>query len=138
MTMLSTVAFAFFVMETDRLGKTLEPYAMTFHQFAAAAIFTAPFIAMETPVLSPSLPLGLALAYLVLICSTLAIVVAAKYQHFVSPTEAAVIYTCEPIVATALSIGLGREAFTWHFVIGGGLIAVATMIASLRNATVTT
>lgn len=55
-------------------------------------------------------------------------------QRRVPATRAALIFTLEPVFATAFGIALGGETLGWHTVVGAGLIFGAIVLASLANA----
>ncbi len=133
MTVLCALAFAVYVMEVDRLGRVHDAFSLTFAQFAVVTVVSVLLIPTQTARLVWTPQFAGVLAYLATVCSTLAIVIASKYQPFVSPTEASVLYTTEPVIAAVLSVALGREPFSMRLVLGGAIVVVATGLAGLAS-----
>lgn len=133
LTVLCALAFAVYVMEIDRLGRVYDAFSLTFAQFAIVTVVSVLLVPTETTRLVWSPQFACVLAYLAVVCSTLAIVVASKYQPLVSPTEASVLYTTEPVIAAVLSVALGRESFSLRLLLGGAIVVIATGLAGLAS-----
>ena len=50
-----------------------------------------------------------------------------------SPVEAAIIYTLEPVFAAIFSVMLAKDFLTWKLALGGGLIIAAMTLSALRS-----
>jgi len=79
---------------------------------------------------------------LVLLCTVFNFLVMNAWQRCVSATEAGLIYSIEPVIATVLaaflpgwisrfaSVGYPNETLTWSLFVGGGLIVGATVLVA--------
>jgi len=139
-------------MLVDYHGKRLDAAALTPGMFASTAIFALVTFAIISPFVTETSPSGwIALSIrpqfwmLILTLSILSSVVAFNlmntYQHYVSASQAGIIYTLEPVFASIaamilpgmLSVAIGVDYANEHLVmpmfIGGGLIIVANLIS---------
>ena len=152
LTTLGAIFFAGQIMLVDYHGKRLDAAALTPGMFASTAIFALVTFAIISPFVTETSPSGwIALSIrpqfwmLILTLSILSSVVAFNlmntYQHYVSASQAGIIYTLEPVFASIaamilpgmLSVAIGVDYANEHLVmpmfIGGGLIIVANLIS---------
>lgn len=133
LTLLSAIVFGDQIVETTRLGKLHPERQLVLAQCLSIALLAAPCALFEGPRFAPGLPVILSLLYLALICTALNLVVLTAAQVIVPPTEASVIYTLEPVIASVLSVAIGREDVTRGLVVGGAIVLVASLVASLGS-----
>lgn len=132
LTIFSAVAFAFYIVELQRLAQSIPPFELVIAQslcIAAMALPCAFFLEPLRLVLSPTF-FGV-VGYLTVVCTMLTFVLMTRAQKVVTAMEAAVIYTLEPVIAASLSIAMGREAFSVQFLVGAILVLSSTLIAAL-------
>lgn len=152
LTTLGAIFFAGQIMLVDYHGKRLDAAALTPGMFVSTALFALITFAVVNPFVTETSSSGwLALSIrpqfwlLILTLSVLSSVVAFNlmntYQHYVSASQAGIIYTLEPVFASMaamvlpglLSAAVGVEYANEHLVlpmfIGGGLIIVANLIS---------
>lgn len=134
LTLLSAIAFAYYIVELARLSRSVEPSDIVIGQSIGIAALALPAaLLFETPTLALSVQTVWVLGYLAFVCTAFTFIMMTRAQKFVSPTEAAVIYTLEPVIATALSMLLGRESFSLQFLIGAILVLFSTAIAATSS-----
>jgi len=135
LTLIAAAVFGDQIVETTRLGKLYPERPIVMAQSFNVALLSLPcLLLLETPRFVPSAGAITALLYLALVCTALNFVVLTAAQVLVAPTEASVIYTLEPVIASGLSVALGRESLTLGLAIGGTLVVAASVVASLGAA----
>lgn len=130
LTLASAVAFALFYFELGRLARKHPALELVIAQSLVTAIGAA-IAAIGLGATRFELGAGpvLGLLYLGVACTALVFFLMAWGQARVDSTEAAVIYTLEPVLAAVFSLLLGRDPFAWSLVQGGGVILLAMWIA---------
>lgn len=152
LTTLGALFFAGQIMLVDRFGRRLDAAALTPGMFASTALIaltvftcTRPFIP-ETPSIGwieMSLRPGFWTLVLALsvFCSVMAFNWMNTYQHYVSASQAGIIYTFEPVCASAAAMVLPallsrlfevdytNERLAWSMLFGGALIIVANLLS---------
>ncbi len=152
---LTTVAAVFFagqILLVDYHGRRLDAAAMTPGMFAATAflaLVTFSIARLTVPETSSGGWFSLAMQprfwTLILALSLLSSVLAFNwmntYQHYVSASQAGIIYTLEPVFASAAAmilpawlstwflIDYANERLVWPMLIGGALIIVANLVS---------
>ena len=159
LTTLGSVFFAFQVLFLDHYGKRINSVAVTPSMFLTAAVLGWMTVGVilgtslkgQTGVPQMGLwdwfglsmrPIFLvSLVGLAVLCSMLAFGWMNKYQPYVSASQAAVIYSLEPVFASAWALFLPglltmvsgiehqNEQVTWSLLLGGVLILVANVVA---------
>ena len=152
LTTLGAIFFAGQIMLVDYHGKRLDAAALTpgmFVSTAAFALITFLVVNSFIPETSPSGWLSLSFKpqfwLLILVLSVFSSVVAFNlmntYQHYVSASQAGIIYTLEPVFASvaamilpgllsaAIGVDYANELLVMPMFIGGGLIIVANLIS---------
>ncbi|MBK8171022.1 MAG: DMT family transporter [Sandaracinaceae bacterium] len=139
LTLVSAVSFAYYIVELSRLTQTIKAIELVIAQSISIACMAVPSAFLfETPKLILSIEFFEIVGYLTVICTMVTFIFMTRAQRFVSATEASIIYTLEPVIAAALSIGLGREAFSVQFLVGSVIVLISTLIAALTPAPVHT
>ncbi|HBJ36312.1 MAG TPA: hypothetical protein DDZ51_16485 [Planctomycetaceae bacterium] len=152
LTTLGAVFFAGQIMLVDYHGKRLDAAALTPGMFVSTAVFALFTFVVASPFVTETSPTGwLALSLrpqfwlLILALSVFSSVVAFNlmntYQHYVSASQAGIIYTLEPVFASmaamilpgllsaAIGVDYANELLVMPMFIGGGLIVVANLIS---------
>jgi drug/metabolite transporter (DMT)-like permease len=132
LTLLCAFGFAMHIVLLDRLSGEDDPVALTFVQFAVTAVLAAVGSAtLEHPSLSHSIELWLALGYLSLLGSALAVYLQIRFQRGTSPTRAVIIYSLEPVFSVALAWSMLGERLGWQEVVGGTLILAGVALSEI-------
>jgi drug/metabolite transporter (DMT)-like permease len=129
LTVLSALAFAYYVVELSRLSRRYAAGSLVLVQcagLAVAAALLSPLLETPRMVWQPG-PV-LAVAYLGLVATAFTWLLMTWGQARVQATEAGIIYTLEPVFAAIISITLGRDALSPALVIGGGLVVTAVLM----------
>ncbi len=152
LTTLAAVFFAGQIMLVDYHGKRLDAAAMTPGMFATTAVLSLVTFLVARPMIPETATAGwFELAVqprfwtLIVTLSVLSSVLAFNwmntYQHYVSASQAGIIYTLEPVFASAAAMVLPglltvwsaieykNEVLVWPMVIGGSLIVAANLVS---------
>jgi drug/metabolite transporter (DMT)-like permease len=131
---------AFYLLGKHQLERR-DPISLSFWMFTFAALFWAvvqPWSRFDPSVLSEStsllgkldsvsVPVWLALAWLVVLGTLTPYALEVAALHHLSPTTTGIVGMCEPVVATAVAWVWLEEVLTWPQV-AGGLIVVAAVV----------
>jgi drug/metabolite transporter (DMT)-like permease len=144
LTVLSSFAFALFILSLDRLGRTVNALHLTLILIAVTGLptlFMAVGVAAWQGQLIPWLIwLGELLGQpavvrdvllLTLLSTLLATFLMSTYQPRVPASRAALIYLLEPVFAAALSIVVGHDSVTGRLLLGGTLILSGNVLVEL-------
>ena len=124
------------------LPVTLVMFAVQAGLFTAMALGTAPRAA-DLLVPWTSVPWLVFTGLLTLFCTLGAFTIMNQWQPKITATEAGLIYCLEPVFASMLALCLPavlsrwagvdypNEQFTWHLLLGGGLITLANVLVQL-------
>jgi drug/metabolite transporter (DMT)-like permease len=153
LTVLSSVAFALFILSLDHLGRTVNSSHLTLLLIAVTGL-PALFLAVGVAAWHGELMSWLtwlmeilwepAVARDVLLLTVLSTILAthlmSTYQPRVSASRAALIYLLEPVFAAVLSIIVGHDSLTGRLFLGGilvlsgnALVELPLLIRSLRG-----
>lgn len=144
----------FFSLQILWLGRPVfcgnHPGRVTLVMFLTIALVLSPVVASHTRhvgdwgVLWSTAPMAILFVGLTLFCSLLAFWMMNRWQPFVDPTTAGIVYCAEPIFATTFALFLPaylagftgiaylNESATPHLLIGGALITTANLLISLK------
>jgi drug/metabolite transporter (DMT)-like permease len=144
LTVLSSVAFALFILALDRRGRTVNASHLTLVLIAASGLPTlflavavaawqgqlVPWLIWLTGVLRQPAVAGDVLL-LTLLSTLVATHLMSVYQPRVPASRAALIYLLEPVFAAGLSIVVGHDTITGRLLLGGGLILAGNALVEL-------
>lgn len=134
LTLLGAVFFSFAVVELEHAVKLGGAVSVVIAQTLTMAVLAALGAAtIDDPRFDHSPAAWLTVLYLGLVCSAFTFVLMTWGQARVRAAEAAVLYTLEPVVATWLSIAVGRDVVSLQLVLGGALILAAMFVAAERG-----
>jgi drug/metabolite transporter (DMT)-like permease len=144
LTVLSSLAYAWFILLLDRLGRTVNSSHLTLVLIAATGLptlFLAGGVAAYQGKLLPWLiwlvemlgqPVVLRDVLLLTLLSTmLATYLMSTYQPRVPASRAALIYLLEPVFAAVLSVVVGHDSITGRLLLGGALILSGNALVEL-------
>ncbi len=141
LTTLGAVFFTALILGLDRLGSRCDPARLSLAMFCSSAVCTsligwllcgsALYRTEVVGVLAHDFRFVELLLTLTLFSSVLAIHLMYRYQQFVSPAVASVIYATESVFATLFSLIFGTERLTVNTVVGGTLILAAFALVTL-------
>lgn len=133
LTLLCGVVFALHVLFVDRWSRPENRTPLIWLQFVMASTLSVIAMPLETRRLEPSLYLAVALTVTALLASVFAIWGQMRYQPRLSPTAAAVIYSCEPVfagVASWLFLGAVPSQIT---LVGAALIVAGMLLSAVPD-----
>jgi len=124
--------FALYIVYLDMFSKDHNTIQLTFMQFISTAILgVATAGAFEQVVAHFSNESLLALMYLAVFATVIALYIQTRYQKDSTPTRAAVIFSVEPVIAAAFAYLLLGEVIGILGVIGGGVIIAGLLVSEL-------
>jgi drug/metabolite transporter (DMT)-like permease len=144
LTVLSSFAFALFILSLDRLGRTVNPSHLTLVLIAVSGLPTL-FLAVGVAAWQGELvPWSIWLMeilrqpavvrdvlLLTLLSTILATHLMSTYQPRVPASRAALIYLLEPVFAAGLSVTVGHDSVTGRLLLGGALILSGNALVEL-------
>jgi drug/metabolite transporter (DMT)-like permease len=144
LTVLASIAFAFFILSLDRLGRTVNSSHLTIVLIGLAGLptlFLAVGVAAWRGELIPwwgwlreilQQPAVLRDVLLLTLLSTiLATHLMSTYQPRVSASRAALIYLLEPVFAAVVSVVVGHDTVSGRLLLGGSLILFGNALVEL-------
>ena len=137
LTLLCALLFAFQVVYVDVFTKKYAYLPMVFVQLLITGIggFILSFIfsvtSLETVKFTINTTVVTAILYTAIFASTIATVIQLKYQKFVSPTKAGIIFSIEPIFAAVFAYFLLSEKISNFGLIGCILIFIGLIVSEL-------
>lgn len=136
LTILCAVCFAVHIVLTGRYGARHALPDLLVAQVMGAAVVSLPMVPLfETPSVHWSALVIVVVAVEVLLATLLSLRLQLAGQQVIGPTQAAVIFAIEPVVAALASrwtLGERLNGVQW---IGGGLILAALLIPNLQKET---
>ena len=137
LTLLCALLFAFQVVYVDVFTKKYEYLPMVFVQLLITGIggFILSFIfsisTLETVKFTFNTTVVTAVLYTAIFASIIATVIQLKFQKFVSPTKAGIIFSIEPIFAAVFAYFLLSEKISNFGVIGCVLIFIGLIVSEI-------
>jgi drug/metabolite transporter (DMT)-like permease len=144
LTVLSSFAFALFILSLDRLGRAVNSSHLTLVLIAVTGLptlFLAVGVAAWQGKLMPWLswlveifrqpPVVRDVLLLTMLSTILATYLMSTYQPRVPASRAALIYLLEPVFAAVLSIVVGHDSVTARLLLGGALILSGNALVEL-------
>jgi len=137
LTLLCAILFAFQVVYVDVFTKKYEYLPMVFVQLLITGIggFILSFIfsisALETVKFTFNTTVIIAVLYTAIFASIIATVIQLKFQKFVSPTKAGIIFSIEPIFAAVFAYFLLSEKISNFGLIGCVLIFIGLIVSEI-------
>lgn len=132
LTLACAFLFGLYIVYLDMFGKEHEPAQLTLMQFVVAAVLgTAGTLLLEDMVLTPTTEFLLAIVYLAVFATVIAIYVQTRFQKDTTPTRSAVIFSLEPVFAAGFAFLLLGEVLGLPGLLGGALIVGGLLVSEL-------
>lgn len=132
LTLVCALLFALYIVYLDMFGKEHNPAQLTLMQFVVAAFLGgAGAFLFEEVMFTPSGEFLLAIAYLAVFATVIAIYVQTRFQKDTTPTRSAVIFSLEPVFAAGFAFLLLGEMLGVMGLLGGGLIVGGLLVSEL-------
>ena len=137
MTLVCAVFYALHIILVSQFAQGRNIFVLTMWQFigVAACSFIVGFAFEAAPDLS-ALPTDcwISLAYLAIMCTTVALLLQNIGQAHLPPASAALLLSLEAVFGVAFSVALGAESLTLRIVIGFALVFVAIIVSEVLPA----
>lgn len=134
LTLLSALLFAVYIVYLDVISREMSPWQLTFLQIATTAVLSLVGLALfEHPRVRFSPQLLGTLAYLTFLATLLTTYIQTRFQKDTTPTKAAIIFTIEPVIASAIAYVLLSEELGPLGILGGGLIILGVLLSELSD-----
>jgi len=130
--LLAALGYAFYIVLIDRAAKVIDPSVLTIIQMLFCGVFAialVPFV--EKPVLVISWRLILAMLYLILLGSVLALALMNWFQRRLTPLRAVLIYALEPVFAALIGWLAFNSGMSSREMIGAALILGGIVVSDL-------
>ncbi len=135
LTVVSAILFAFYVVYLDVVSKEMTTMQLSFSQTACAAMQGWVVVALVAPMpVAMTTRTYFALGYLGLMCSVFTTIVQTRFQKDTTPTRAAIIFTIEPVIASACSYVVLGEVLGTGGILGAALIIIGVVVSELSDA----
>jgi len=132
LTLLSAASYSVYIVCLNLWSRDENPAVLTVLQLLVTAVLAFSFIPFfENPVLVSHPFLWLNILYLSLLGSVVAVYVMTRFQHSVSPTRAALLYSLEPVFSVILAILILKESFSGLQVTGSFLIISGVLFSEI-------
>ncbi|HTY36856.1 MAG TPA: DMT family transporter [Bacteroidota bacterium] len=129
------LTFGFYIVYLDVFSKDHDAVHLTMAQFVVCTVLgfaSAPLF--ETIRFSPTAGGLLALAYLIIFATIIALFVQNKFQKDTTPTRSAVIFSIEPVLAAGFAYIFMSEVLGWMGILGGAMIVGGVLVSELSPA----
>jgi drug/metabolite transporter (DMT)-like permease len=133
--LLCAVSFALYIVYLDIFSKEADSAQLTLMQFITCAVLgavTSGFF--ENAVFTVSNQSLLALGYLIVFATIIAIYVQVRFQKDTTPTRSAIIFSIEPVIAATIAYFALGEVIGIIGIAGGGLIVAGLLVSELSPA----
>jgi drug/metabolite transporter (DMT)-like permease len=135
LTVLCAIAYAFYVVYLDMVSGRMNIWTLVFYQIivtvilssTAALVFSAS--GLEPLRLNFTGDLALGIFYTAIFATLITTILQTKYQRFVTPTKAGIIFSFEPIFAAAIAYFAINEKITNFGLIGSVLVFTGLIIS---------
>ncbi len=136
-TVICALLYAVYVLYLDNVSKKHSTRMLVFMQIAVSAVagFIAAFVFDATNIEKMKLvydeSLLIGLGYTGLVVTVFATTIQTKFQKFVTPSEAGIIYSFEPVFAAIFAFFLLNEKFTMFGLLGAALIFAGLFVTQV-------
>ena len=126
--------YALYLVYLDIITRAHSILQLTFLQIGVTALLASSSLKfLEKPYLHWTPSLFLALGYLSVLATLLALYLITKYQRDTTPTRSAVIFSLEPLFAALFSYLLLDEQLEKMSLAGGGIILTGLLVSELSD-----
>ncbi len=135
LTLVCAILFAVYIVYLDVISNDMTTGQLSFLQALAMVVYSIPAVTLfETPRLVLSNHSVMALLYLTFLGTSLTMWVQTRFQKDTTPTRAVIIFSIEPVIASALAYVVLNEQLGITGVAGGALILGGVLLSELSDA----
>lgn len=134
LTLACAVTFAFHIVYTEKLAPGRNPVALVAVQLWIVAALSGLCLLVWPPRVTLGQDLVVGVVLTAVFASALAISLQTWAQARTTAVRAALIFSLEPVFATAWSVAVGREVLGRGELLGGALIVLGVLTAEVGNA----
>jgi drug/metabolite transporter (DMT)-like permease len=130
--LICAVTFALYIVYLDVFSKDEDPVHLTIAQFVTCTVLGfASGLMFEDVRFTPTIGGYLALSYLIVFATVIALFVQNRFQRDTTPTRSAVIFSIEPVLAAGFAYVILGEVLGLVGFIGGSLIVTGVLVSEL-------
>ncbi len=134
LTLVCALSFGFYIVYLDIFSQECEPTHLTFVQFVTTSLLAAvSFVFFEDFRLNWEVGFAAGVLYLAIFATVVAIFVQARFQKDTTPTRSAVIFSIEPVIASAFAYFLLNERIGATGLAGAALILVGVIVSEFSE-----
>jgi drug/metabolite transporter (DMT)-like permease len=134
LTILCAILFAIYIVYLDVVSKEMTTGQLVVIQMFATGLMALVAGALfEAPRFVPTAPAIASLAYLTLLATVVTTYVQTRFQKETTPTRAVVIFSIEPVIATAIAYLLLGETMGSLGILGGALIIAGVLVSEFAE-----
>lgn len=134
MTLICALTFAFYIVYLDTVAPEVDKMQVTFVMFLECGILGLACSLLFEPIrVDYSRDFLIALLYLTIFATVVAMGVQNRYQGDTTPTRAALIFAMEPVIAGILAYFIRGEIIGTLGVVGGGVIVTGLLLSEFSD-----
>ena len=130
--LICALSFGFYIVYLDVFSKEHDAVHLTMAQFITCTVLgLGSALLFENVRFAPSVAGVMALVYLIIFATIIALFVQNRYQKDTTPTRSAVIFSVEPVLAAGFAYLLLGEALGVVGMLGGAMIVGGVLVSEL-------
>lgn len=135
LSLVCAVFFAIYIVHLDIVSQKMSALQLTFLQTASMLVLAGlATILFEQVRVTVTGDLLFSLGYLTIFATIVTLFVQTRFQKDTTPTRAVVIFSIEPVIASAVAAVVLGETLGTEGLIGGGLILAGVLLSELSDA----
>jgi drug/metabolite transporter (DMT)-like permease len=128
------ILFAIYIVYLDVTSKEMTTEQLVFLQLSSIAVFSSVAVLLfETPRFAVTTQSVLTMTYLTFLATLFTTWVQTRFQKDTTPTRAVVIFSVEPVIASAIAYVLLGETLGYLGMFGGLLIIAGVLLSELSD-----
>lgn len=137
LTLLCAIMYAVYIVYLDMTSKDMDYIFLSYMQIAFTAVCSGIFLfvlagtGIEIPKFTMNYEVLRAIGYTALLATIITTTLQTKFQKFVTPTRASIIFSMEPIFASVFAFIILQERFTMFGVFGAVCIISGLLVSEL-------
>lgn len=134
LTLICALSFAIYIVYLDIFSQNCDETHLTFMQFAVTAgLAGLTYLFFEDFRLVVSMRFTLAVIYLAVFATVIALFVQTKFQKDTTPTRSAVVFSVEPVIAAVSAYLVLGERLGEYGILGAGLIMSGVVVSEFSD-----
>jgi drug/metabolite transporter (DMT)-like permease len=134
LTLACALLFAIYIVYLDVVSKEMTTFQLLFVQLASMGVYSVIAVLLfESPRIDLAPRTLMVLLYLTIFATLMTTWVQTRFQKDTTPTRAVVIFSVEPVIASAVAYLLLGETLGALGFLGGGLIIAGVLISELSD-----